>query len=167
MKKLRTSAHSSLSFLILLRSTTAIILMSMMLNFVLLLTFPTGSSGQLIHNNLLEIFLALDGKFLVYSLCPIRQEPSKCTFSQSKENVTSWRQSRFFFFPFKYILTVYFISLFNLVFVFLKQICNKMNWRIMKTQLLYLEKRLRKIFLTLKLEIVEFIKYFCSWWNHQ
>lgn len=136
MIKLRTSPHSSLSFLILLWSTTAIILMSMMLNFVLLLTFPTGSSVQLIHNNLLGIFLALDGKFQVYSLCPIRQEPSKYTFSQSKENVTSWRQSMFFFSHSNIFLLFISFPLFNLVFVFFKQICNEMNWRIMKALLL-------------------------------
>lgn len=79
--KLRLSPHSSLSFLITLWSTTAVILMSMMLNFVLLLMSSTHSSGQLIHNSLLGISLALNGKFQV---CSLRTLPAFQAYFQSE-----------------------------------------------------------------------------------
>lgn len=89
--KLRLSPHSSLSFLITLWSTTAVILMSMMLNFVLLLMSLTHSSGQLIHTSLLGISLALNGKFQVYSLCTLpafqvyfQSESGQCYFLKAK-----------------------------------------------------------------------------------
>lgn len=91
MIKLRKSPHSFLSFLIMLWSTTATILMSMMLNFVLLLTSSIHSSGQLIHNSFLGISLALDGKFQVYSLCALpafqayfQSESGQCYFLKAK-----------------------------------------------------------------------------------
>lgn len=89
--KLRLSPHSSLSFLITLWSTTAVILMSMMLNFVLLLMSLTHSSGQLIHTSLLGISLGLNGKFQVYSLCTLpafqvyfQSESGQCYFLKAK-----------------------------------------------------------------------------------